>query len=346
MHRRSTALLTTLLALSAASVAHAQADSAGTAGGFGTAASAGSSDTDVQNRRAAAEAYDTGTARYLRRDFANAANWFETADRLAPSPAALQSAIRAHRDAGTPDHLARAATLSLRLLSRYPGDARLEAAAQRVLQQIAPQFARLNVRCGSCEVEVDQVLQSSSEFFVAPGQHSLVAHWSQNRTVTRQVEALAGSIETITLEEPAARCANPPCDNQPPRCEGDDCDEPPPRPSSVRVVPVPVFVTAAVVTAGVLGAAAGVWWGLTVPAAQDLLDDADRTHMRNRQSEMNVASLETASTALVTTGVILAAGTALTGIIFTRWSPPPRAPRASMLIGPPGAIGLSLDGRF
>ena len=70
-------------------------------------------------RQAAAEAYDQGTAAYLAGDYAKAAEWFETANRLSPAAPALIQAARAH---SKPANLPRAATLALRLTHEYPNE--------------------------------------------------------------------------------------------------------------------------------------------------------------------------------------------------------------------------------
>jgi outer membrane protein assembly factor BamD (BamD/ComL family) len=49
---------------------------------------------DARQRQAAAEAYDQGTAAYLAGDYEKAAEWFETANRLAPAAPALIQAAR------------------------------------------------------------------------------------------------------------------------------------------------------------------------------------------------------------------------------------------------------------
>ena len=50
--------------------------------------------------KAAADEFDAGRRAFKNGQFENAAVYFENADRDAPSPEALQSAIRARKDAG------------------------------------------------------------------------------------------------------------------------------------------------------------------------------------------------------------------------------------------------------
>ena len=60
---------------------------------------------DADRLKAAADEFDSGRRSFKIKDFENAAVHFENADRDAPSPEALQSAIRARKEAG---HTARA----------------------------------------------------------------------------------------------------------------------------------------------------------------------------------------------------------------------------------------------
>src|SRR5258708_36304002 len=69
--------------------------------------------------RVAAEAFDKGREAYKAEDYVEAAEQFEKADSNAPSPAALELAIRARDKAGELD---RAATLVSLALKRHPDD--------------------------------------------------------------------------------------------------------------------------------------------------------------------------------------------------------------------------------
>src|SRR5215471_2414531 len=87
---------------------------------------------DAERLKAAAEEFDSGRRSFKIKDFENAAVHFENADRDAPSPEALQSAIRARKEAG---HTARAATLAALAQSRYPTDKSLGDYAKQVLSE-------------------------------------------------------------------------------------------------------------------------------------------------------------------------------------------------------------------
>jgi hypothetical protein len=79
---------------------------------------------------AAAAAYQEAQQAQLVRDYARAAELFELADRAAPSPAALRSALRNHQAAS---HTARAASLALLARDRDAADAQSAQLAAAVL---------------------------------------------------------------------------------------------------------------------------------------------------------------------------------------------------------------------
>ncbi|MCG8556803.1 MAG: hypothetical protein MJD61_16185 [Proteobacteria bacterium] len=153
----------------------------------------------VQQRSAAAEAYDRGTAAYLATDYERAAQWFETAHRIAPAAPALLQAIRANDRAGSK---LRAATLSLRLLADYSSD---EAAAKygiQVLQEARTKYLRVDVRCQDCSIAVNGAPQQYPSFFLEPDQaHTVVADFESGE-VSEEVSGAAGKSITLQFEAP------------------------------------------------------------------------------------------------------------------------------------------------
>ena len=124
----------------------------------------------------AAAAFQEGQRAQLSRDFARAAEMFELADGSAPSAAALRSAVRNHQAA---NHLARAATLALRMQARDAGDPQSAALAAETLAALTPRLARISLRCNpSCALVIDGAAVSSGareshEVFADPGEHAL-----------------------------------------------------------------------------------------------------------------------------------------------------------------------------
>lgn len=316
--------------------------------------------TTTGDVRSAAQAFDNGNRQYQRRDFAGAATWFETADRLAPNAVAVQSAIRAHRDANTPDHLARAATLALRLRERYPNDTAALAFADRALRELAPQLGRLTVRCDQCEIEIDHTLQPGTDVFVAPGRHTLVAHWSGGRTWEQIFEVAANRSETLEVSPPAANEV-PVVTPAAPREAAPvvpESQSPPQREQALPALPAApqrrdepqgglhpaVFVTSAVVTALLGGGCIGTWL-YAQAGGRELIEGAQRTHMPNPALEQDVQARENATTGLlIATGV--AGAVTLTTLLFTRWGGAPRRIEVAPAVSTNGATGLTLRGYF
>ncbi len=314
--------------------------------------------TIAGDRSAAAEAYDNGTRRFLQHDYAGAANWFETANRMAPSALALSNAVRAHHQAGGIEHLVRAATLALRLRQQYGTDAPAQRLAQRVIEQVGPQALRVAIQCAACEVESDGVMQPGTEFFTTPGPHALVGHWSGGRTLRSQVDGAAGQVQTVALAESAATGPVVATSSAPSVTPPVSASSAPPAVVTVRTPPPPVtphrgglhpgvFVGGLVATAALGGVAIWSWLDATNQGSA-LITYAQTNGAANPTMEASVQSAETRTIALdVATGVVGAATVAF--LIFTRWSNEERpAPRVvvSALPGIGGLTGLTVGGSF
>ena len=154
----------------------------------------------AQNREAAANAFDRGSAAYLEGDFAAAARWFEMANTHAPAAPALLQAIRAHVRA---ENLLRAATLSVRLVATWPDATQEVEAAQEIIDQAREQFFFVEVVCDAdCNVEVNQTLQAHPAFFLEPGRTFTIGAAFDSGTVTDEVSGEAGGTETLSFERP------------------------------------------------------------------------------------------------------------------------------------------------
>jgi hypothetical protein len=167
--------------------------------------SAQGSEPSAADRDAAATAYDRGTSAFLSHDYARAAQWFETAYRLAPNPQALLGAMRAHERNGD---LMRAGTLALRATAFHADDPAAARAASATLAQATPLFLRVDVTCtaaegsASCTVELDGVLASHTSFFVTPdAAHRIVAAFATGNAEA-SVTGAAGETRSVTLEAP------------------------------------------------------------------------------------------------------------------------------------------------
>ncbi|MAQ17299.1 MAG: hypothetical protein CMN30_21205 [Sandaracinus sp.] len=231
---------------------------------------ASTSAQNAQQRQAAASAFDRGTTAYLQEDFATAARYFEMANDLAPAAGALMQAIIAHQRAGND---LRAASLSLRLVARFPDDADMVGRAQGVLDELSERFLRVDVDCDAeCAVEVDGVLSSHDSFFVDPDAEHRIGATFDTGTVEETVQGAAGEVRTLTFEAPegAVRLEGPEAEGDttttaPNPLEG--ADEPTATPEESGGISPAFFITSLVLTAG--AGAALVWSGLDTLKAND-----------------------------------------------------------------------------
>lgn len=308
----------------------------------------------ADNLADAAAAFDTATQRFNRRDFAAAANYFESADRLSPSYQALAGAIRSHRQANSQPnsgliHAVGAATLALRMLERYPTNRRGTQQAQQVLNEFSARLTRVTVECDACTVEVDGTLQNGRDFFAEPGSHQLNARWAVGEitlTAQRSITAAAGATETLTFERPPL--PPPP----PERIRVIEQPPPPPPPPAFRF-PVYVPIAAGGLALGFTVAACVSWWVDALPRGSRLIQHAMAGTVAAGE-ENAVYGAENRTTVFVISASVIGAF-AVGSAIFTRWTPDrSRRPASSSstptaVIVPsifPNQAGISVVGRF
>jgi hypothetical protein len=153
----------------------------------------------TQDQRSAAEAYDRGTAAYLARDYARAAQWFETANRLAPAAAALVQAARSNERAG---NALRAANLALRLQALYADDRTATRTATEILGTSTSQFFRIEVSCDGCTVQLDGTLLEHTAVFVEPdSEHNVIASFETGDR-TQTVRGGSGQVQRLAFTAP------------------------------------------------------------------------------------------------------------------------------------------------
>jgi len=227
---------------------------------------------DAQQRQAAANAFDRGTSAYLQEDFATAARWFEMANDLAPAAGALMQAVIAHRRAGNE---LRAATLALRLIARFPDQPDMVGRAQAVVDDLGPQFFRVDVDCNAeCAVEVDGTLSSHDSFYLTPGEEHTIGATFDTGSEQTAVQGEAGEVRALPFEAPegAVRLEDPE-DEGGDATEGrnplagpieDERDAPPDESGGLSPA---YFITALVLTAG--AGATLAWSGVDTLNARD-----------------------------------------------------------------------------
>jgi hypothetical protein len=169
------------------------------------ALSANAAPPDAERLKTAAEEFDAGRRAFKLRDFENSAIHFENADRDAPSPEALQSAIRARKEA---NQNSRALTLSAWGLNRYPNEKAFVDYAKQIIGESERSLYKLTVNCSpDCTIILDSKVlpfgeAASSVVYIDPGQHQLVAGWSYNRHKNADINAAAAQAGKLNFEAP------------------------------------------------------------------------------------------------------------------------------------------------
>jgi hypothetical protein len=301
---------------------------------------------------AAARAFEEGQRAQLRRDYVQAADLFALADRIAPSAPALRSAIRSYEAAGNP---AQAATLAVRARQRYSADAATRQLAEGVLARLSPALGRAVIHCApSCSLVVDgraaaETEATEHEVYLPPGDHTVVAVYSDGRKTASPLHSAAGATSDRSLEP-----------TTPPIGEAKATPSaPPPQPAAVAAsapasgsdkrswrLPPLVPLLGGVVTVG-LGAVL-IWSGADTLSARDRYVK-DPTEARYNDG----VSRQTRTNALIGTVAVLGAATAAVAIFATNWRGGllgKRHERAVALIPKPDFDGirttLGLSGSF
>ncbi len=270
----------------------------------------------AQDVPAAANAYATAQKAEMSGDHEAAADLYELADSLAPTPEAVRSALRARKNAG---QLGVAAVHAETLLSRYPDDKRSRGIAESTLAEAKKQLARYAIRCQPkpCNMVVDGSSATTNEkpehiLYLSAGEHSLVARFGKQDTEAQPVSGEAGGEASLVFDAPP----EPPPSEEPAPVgasgELGPAGVADAGPRSSGGLPLPVFVAGAVVTAG-LGAVT-VWSGLdTLKARDDYRETKTRQDWqdgKDREKRTNILIGATAGAAVIT-GVLA---------FFTDWS--------------------------
>ena len=313
--------------------------------------------SDARQRQAAAEAYDRGTAAYLGSEYSRAAQWFETANRMAPAAPALMQAVRAHQRA---ENFPRAATLALRLSESYGDEPAAAEYSQSVLSELSNQYLRVDVLCDAdCRVDLDGKLQEFHSFFLEPGSnHTVTANFDTGER-TAEITGDAGESRTLEFEAPPP----PPEPDIAPEGNGDGVGRVGLGPDDLEKKPLPPVIT--YIGAGLTGAllAGSILSMLDMNSAvddyetavaewrdcQDDQTDCDPAALRTvaEQKLEDGLSKETRTFILwVATGAI-AATTAVIAAFLTDWSSDAADDDLAVIVTPTadGAFGM-IEARF
>jgi len=295
----------------------------------------------AQDTAAAARAFQTAQKAELGEDYSRAAEFYELADSLVPSPEALRSALRSRVKAGQP---ALAAGHAEVLLKRYPTDDTSRQLAESTLEQVEANLVSVKVSCGAtpCRVLADEqaaTLEKSNEhvFYLEPGRHSLKAEYPNGTTEPRAIDKPAGAVANLSFKSPPPPKAKP---------EGE--------PSTVTVVVdedmdgiSPWFFGVGLVATVGMGIGTVVS-GLQANEAGDDFDSLGRT--RELYDDANRLEVQTNAFIGVTAGL---GATTVVLAILTDWdgTPEPQSDdggdTSSWHLGPgPGDLGLSMEAHF
>lgn len=287
---------------------------------------------DPGRLKVAADDFDEGARLFKLKQYDQAAERFESADRLAPSPAALSNAIRARKSA---KHEARAATLAAQALTRYPDNQAMTDLAESTIKGSEKSLHRVELACSpACTVVVDGKVAVNDAvakltMFVEPGAHALVAGWSENRSKSVKIEGTKGGKDAIELEAPPIPAA-PKEPAQTPTEIPDRSAQTPPASTgnnaSVELssassgLPPWVFVAGAGLTAvsgGLL-----LWSGLDTQKnpGPDAVHEACKGKSRDCGPFQDGLAKERRTNVLIATTAGVGVATAVIGAFFTDWS--------------------------
>lgn len=319
---------------------------------------------------AAASAFQQAQQAELVGEHARAAELFELADRIAPTPEALRSATRARLAAG---QLTAAAGNAEELLRRYESDGATRELADQVLTRARPSLTRYTVHCSEpCTIVVDGLAGNIAALkvqtvYVTPGVHNLVIGFPGDLTRSLRLTGAAGEARALRATAPTLAPGSdlkvesdasdhdgmldttPPMRSREPTARPDpyvdaedlDTERPASQVASTRRGLAPVYFWS-VASATVVSGALALWSGL------DLLKSRDRFENRATPTRAEFDRGErkdVRTTVLLGTTGALAAGSVVLGL-FTDFSRPrERAHAANVQVDGHGAR-LVLDGRF
>ncbi len=264
----------------------------------------------------AAKAFSRAQKAELMGDHAMAAELFELADSLAPSPEALRSALRSRKAAG---QLGTAALHAETLRKRYPHDAKSQELVKATLILAKQALMRLEIECQSrpCTLLVDDAaaaIESDKHhvIYVEPGTHEVIASFDDAQSDPQFVEAEAAKRGSLVFEYSPAKDqeqekASPPAEVTS-TADNSDANL---TATTDEGLPIWYFLSGVALTLG--AGAATLWSGL------DVLDLHD-TYQDNQTQEVYESGLDKERRTNILIGVTAAVGAATCVLaLFTQW---------------------------
>jgi len=287
--------------------------------GRATLASAADSPS-VDDVKAAESDFNHGREAYKAGSYNEAADYFESADTHAPNDRVLELAINARDRAG---HLDRAATLSELAITRYPSSDRLRKVAEPLLERAHTELLAVTVDCtDACTLlDGERIVHGDAAahrvVYLSPGDHTIRAGWSADRTDSKPVTGKAGDTVSIQftapplpkVEEaaPLAGPTNPVTDNGP----------------TVSPKPLPPVVFWSGLGATVALGAITTWSGvdtLNNPGKDKVRAECNPTPKSDCQSLYDEGrNHQTRTNVLIGATSVVGVATAVIGLFFTNW---------------------------
>jgi hypothetical protein len=283
----------------------------------------------AQDLAAAANAFSRAQKAELAGDHDSAAELYELADSLAPTPEAVRSALRARKAAG---QLGSAALEAEKLIQRYPDDKRSKELADATLEEAKHKLMRLEVKCvpKACGIILDAAAANADTntqhvIYAEPGEHRVVATFGTDRTDPQTVQGKAGDRPSLTFNAPPERkMVGRPLGAGGLLSTGGGSERDRGAPiAGGSGLPIWVFATGAIITVGV--GAVAIWSGVDVLQAHTAYEhDVQNASLLApgalTKEYNNGKSLELRTNVLV--GATIVAGASTTVIaLFTRWIP-------------------------
>jgi hypothetical protein len=291
---------------------------------------AGAAEPTVDDVKAAEADFDAGRESYKAGDYVEAAEHFESADGHAPNEKVLELAISARDKAG---HQDRAATLAQLGLETYPNSERLKKIAAPLVDKAHAELLQVTVECDEACTLLDGtrivhgVPAQRRIVFLTPGEHTIRAGWSDERTLSQNVTGNAGEAASLTFTAPPVPKSDVGASLS--TTPGTDTGVK----SSLRVVP-PLYFYLGVGATAVLG-------GVTIWSGIDTLNNPGKDKVRAAclNNQPNCDSLFNQGTnAELRTNILIAAtsvvgvATAVVGIFFTDFNGKKKAENAARIM--------------
>lgn len=296
----------------------------------------------------AANAFSRAQKAELSGDHDTAAELFELADSLVPSPEALRSALRSRKNAG---QLATAALHAEALTDRYPDDVRSKDLVRATLELASKSLMRFEIDCQprACAVLIDGAAatveaKNRHVLYIDPGKHDVMAGFGEVRSQPQVAQGEPGERGSLTFSyAPAPAAETEIAIGSPHSAEiGGGNLSADSGTANHEGLPPWVFFAGVAVTAGLGGVT--VWSGLDVLRLHDEYEK-NRTETgyqegRNKELRTNILI-----------GVTAAAGVATAVVaIFTRWKDSGNSRvqgkvQAAVGVVPNGGL-LSVSGNF